>query len=168
MSKSKPVVDDRQLDMPFMRTAYDGFSDMVSEETSIYFRPPSEEEYSALQSFRDECDLNLIVARNDHAVFERFADRVAAGFYADLAAVPDYQDAQNFILEARSAFDDLPAELRKEFDNDPSKFLEFIDRGDRADFERLGLVQPLGQASFPDSNGSPVPDTTSIGGPDAV
>ena len=48
------------------------------------------------------------------------------GFYADLRAMPDYAEAQNIIAEGNSLFESLPATLRRDFDNDPAKFVDFM------------------------------------------
>lgn len=156
MSKSvSPVV--RGL---FFRTQYDGLNDRVTQETSIVFPPAKDEPFSALQSDRDSCDLNLIVhSANAAAYFERYQDRAQSGAYLDLVDLPDYTDAMNTIAVAREMFMDLPAHIRKEFDNSPAEFLAFIDRGDRAEMERLGLLPKPQPSDFPESN-SKVPDGT--------
>lgn len=126
---------------PFIRTKYDP-SKPFSVATGVVFPEPSEEEFSALQSDKDACDINKIVARMETSQYDEFNDRVASGYYADLTLLPDFATAQNQISAARSAFEVLPAQLRREFDNDPGLFLDFIDRADRKEFERLGLVPP--------------------------
>lgn len=111
-------------------------------EVSIIFPPPTEEDFSALQSGAEDADINVIVNRMLSGAHDEFNDRVAAGHYADLTVMPDYTDAQRSIAEANSAFELIPATIREEFDNSPAKFLAFIDKGDRNEFERLGLVPP--------------------------
>lgn len=126
----------------FIRTQFDGYADPASEYLSIIFPPPTEEEFSALQSFKDESDINLIVKRMESGQFDEFYERVGSGYYLDLTAVPDYTDARQKVALANSAFEQIPADIRKKFDNDPAKFLAFIDKGDRKEFEELGLVLP--------------------------
>lgn len=144
-------VSDRQF-----RTPYDGRAPSMSRLTGVFFVPPEEEEFSAQQQFRDECDLNLIVQRSDVDYFERHKERAASGQYLDLAGLPDFTEAMNIVTEANAAFMDLPAPVRKEFDNDPAKFLEFVDTASRADMEKFGLVPPLPPQASP-SNANPEP-----------
>lgn len=131
-----------KVSVPLFRTQYDGLNEQVSLAHSISFPPPEENPFSAIQSEAKDCDLNLIVKSNNTAYFERFQARVASGQYLDLANLPDYVESQNIMVRAQEAFMDLPADIRKEFGNDPAAFLDFIDRGDRSEFERLGLVPP--------------------------
>lgn len=95
-----------------------------------------------VQSFKDSCDINKIVARAARAGtlshLEQFGGRY--GDFADF----DYQDAMNRIAEAKSIFHALPAELRREFGNDPGRFLSFVN--DPQNAERLPeLLQPLAE-----------------------
>lgn len=76
------------------------------------------------QAFKDECDINQIMARYlatgvlDHA-------RDVGARYADVTTL-DYQEAQNLIAEAASAFASLPSALRGQFDNDPAVLLDWV------------------------------------------
>lgn len=125
------------------RTPYDGLSNQVSEATGLEFtKADYEGEFSAQQQFRDECDLNMIIAGQVNVDLDRFNERASRGAYLDLASLPDFTGAMNIVREAEAAFADLPAHVRKEFDNDPGQFLDFIETGDRAEFERLGLLVP--------------------------
>ena len=61
--------------------------------------------------------------------------------YGDFTTVADFHAAQNIIAEATQSFDLLPAALRKRFDNDPAKLLEFLeDDSNREEAIKLGLV----------------------------
>ena len=47
--------------------------------------------------------------------------------YADLTTTPDnYLDAQNIVLDANAAFENLPSEIRREFNDNPLAMLEFL------------------------------------------
>jgi hypothetical protein len=139
-----------------MRTPFDGLSDEFSEQTSVFFPPAEEEEFSALQSFRDECDINNIVARMETDQYDRFHERVNSGVYLDLASMPEFQGAMNVMNEAQAAFADLPAKLRRDFDNDPALFLDFVQNAERGDLEKYGLLnEPLHKLSSPENQSVP-------------
>nr|QJB20737.1 MAG: internal scaffolding protein [Microvirus sp.] len=80
------------------------------------------------QHFKDECDVNNIIAK-----FVRTGVLPAncrPGDYFDCSNITDYQDCLNRVLEAQANFEALPSELRKHFQNDPGVFLEFIQNPD--------------------------------------
>lgn len=118
-------------------------------DKGIEFTEPSLTE----QHFKNECDINFIVKRfeengvlpegNRQPLFGDFAE-----FPSDLASSMVLYD------EAMDRFMQLPANVRKEFDNDPVKLLAFLqDDGNRQRAEQLGLVE----RSVP-SQGTPVED----------
>lgn len=97
------------------------------------------------QHFKDECDINCIMDK--YAVTGYLVDPLkvvtAKPQFGDFTAVPDYQTAQNIIVEGREAFEALPARIRKYFDNDPALYLSFISDGDNLDEAiKMGLVDP--------------------------
>lgn len=106
-------------------------------DKGIVFDEPSMTE----QHFKDECDINFIVKRfeetgilpegNRQPLFGDFTD-----FPTDLASsMAKYNEAQERFME-------LPANLRKEFDNDPVKLLAFLnDESNRTRAEELGLIE---------------------------
>lgn len=62
------------------------------------------------------------------------------GTYMDLADLPDYQEAQNIIQTAKSMFESVPAVIRADFDNDPAKYVDFMQKPEnRAEIEAYGL-----------------------------
>lgn len=48
------------------------------------------------------------------------------GKYADVSEVQDLYENMTKIKQVQKYFMDLPAEIRKKFDNDPQKMLEFV------------------------------------------
>lgn len=92
------------------------------------------------QSFKDECDINVIMRRYDKTGV--LPAGVGVGSYADFSSVGSFQDSQNILIKAQSQFDALPARVRDRFQNDPEKLLRFI--ADKANFEeakKLGLLK---------------------------
>jgi len=90
-------------------------------KTPLHFTLPS----LTKQSFKDECDINVIMRRYQATgVLEHQRDATQA-IYADVTAY-DYQEAMNLVAQANSAFHGLPSHLRARFDNDPAKLLDFV------------------------------------------
>lgn len=91
------------------------------------------------QSFKDECDVNVIMRRYQQTGVLPLGDgRVPR--YID-ATSADYQEAMFLVADARSAFAELPSALRERFHNDPKRMLEFLeDPRNREEAIKLGLV----------------------------
>ena len=65
---------------------------------------------------------------------------VKEGTYGDYTQAPDFVEAQQIIAEAKSAFDAIPAQIRRQFDNDPAKYLAFMqDPKNKEAIAELGL-----------------------------
>lgn len=76
------------------------------------------------QEFADECDINKLMERYEGAGGLPPAPGVP--FYFDASELPeDYMSVMNIMNEAGQAFMTLPAQVRKEFDNDATRFVEF-------------------------------------------
>ena len=101
------------------------------------------------QHHKNNCDINLIVARglsNGGTVLGNAAPQE----YLDLSSLPDYQSILNQKNEADAAFRSLPAEVRKEFDHNPGKLLEFLSKEENLERAReLGLVAPAREPEPP-------------------
>lgn len=104
------------------------------------------------QSFKDECDINNILAGYERTGMVTHIN-ANKGFYEDVTNATSYHDAINTLLEAREAFMDLPAKVRKHFDNDPALFLEsFEDPDQRQTLVDLGLIVPTETARSHEPN----------------
>lgn len=93
------------------------------------------------QHFKDECDINKIVARfKKTGVFDHVTTKTPT--YGDFSNVQSYQDALGIVQRAEDSFDSLPSAVRKRFQNDPLELLAFMeDPGNYDEAVRLGLVQ---------------------------
>lgn len=94
------------------------------------------------QHHKKDCDINTIMAF--YKKYATLPDGVCSSrrpMYGDFSDTLDYYEAQNFVLAAKSQFDQLPADIRSRFDNDPGKLLAFLDDPKNADeAEKLGLI----------------------------
>lgn len=95
------------------------------------------------QHFKDECDVNTILKRYARdGLVSHLATR--PGAYMDLPDSMELQDAIAIMMRAQEDFDALPSAVRKEFDNDPAKFLAFAEDPENTDRMReMGLLPPL-------------------------
>lgn len=96
----------------------------------------------ARQEFAEESDINSIMKKYERTGIMPMSDRQP--FYGDFTDLPSYMDAQNIIIAADEAFSSLPANVRREFDNDPAKFVEFA--SDKKNLDKMrewGLAEPL-------------------------
>lgn len=101
------------------------------------------------QSMREECDINMIVAkaRRGQAITHV---RENAPTFMDVSEVSDYKGALDMIRNADRFFAHLPSKVRAEFGNDPAQFLDLVDTVEgRARLERAGLVPPVKEAPAP-------------------
>lgn len=93
------------------------------------------------QEFRDECDINVLMARYEKTGIP--PDHFASGTprYGDFTDVPDYHSAMNTVIQAQTLFEALPARVRERFGNDPAQMLDFLrDPENKAEAIELGLV----------------------------
>jgi len=93
------------------------------------------------QSFKDECDINLIMRRymasGEMPVLNNNAPQ-----YLDATGY-DYQEAMQFIAGAKSLFGEMPSEIRNKFQNDPAQFLDFCsNEKNRPEMAEMGLLRP--------------------------
>lgn len=78
--------------------------------------------YDEIQSYADECDIKLIVARAAAGDTEALNQR--QGMYADITDTPKtLAEAQNMIIKLSNEFDALPPEIRAKFDNSKEVFV---------------------------------------------
>lgn len=94
------------------------------------------------QEFKDECDINSIMARfHATGVLPSPWKSPPQAIWGDLATVPDYFEAQQLLLKAKSAFASLSSKVRERFANDPANLLAFVqDDANMDEAISLGLV----------------------------
>ena len=106
------------------------------------------------QSFQDECDINLIMKKFETGALLEHVNRFQ-GRYGDFTETPqDFAAAMQQVMDAKAMFMTLPAKLRKQFDNDPGEFVEFLDGADEEQLREVGLL-PTGDTAQPVSSETP-------------
>lgn len=117
------------------------------ERVTVTFKKPSRTQ----QSFKDECDINNIMAR-----YERtgIVDHLAKyeGQYGDFIGYPDYHVAMNRVAAADAMFMTLPASLRERFGNSAEAFLQFAqDPANELELIDMGLMPRRPVEAMPSS-----------------
>jgi len=113
--------------------------------------------------FVDECDVNQILKK-----FQKtgLVNHLAHGTpqYGDFTNVTSYQDAVEQVREAERAFLELPANIRRRFENNPTNLVVFMANPENADEAReLGLLpgksraKPAEQVTDPVTSPAPAP-----------
>lgn len=112
------------------------------------------------QSFKAECDINVIMERYQKTGVLDFAQKHEAQ-YGDCTGL-DFTAAMQVVVDARNMFNDLPSSVRARFGNDPAQLLDFVQHPEnREEAIKLGLVQPMtAQAPLP-----PEPSKPAAGAP---
>lgn len=92
-----------------------------------------------MQEFKNECDINVLMKRYQKTgLFPQHPGQSPR--YVSNIGMPDYQQSLEIVMRAQDEFNALNSELRKRFDNDPAKFLAFVNDPDNADeLVKLGL-----------------------------
>lgn len=107
----------------------------------LEFNEPSMTE----QHFKDECDINNIIAQYEATGVMPQGDRKP--MFGDFDKFPqDLMSSRQMFDEATARFMELPSRLRKQFDNDPTKLLGWLQ--DPSNYEQAveyGLLEKVAQ-----------------------
>lgn len=118
----------------------------IKQRVQITF--PEDSPYTK-QSFKDECDINKLMARYQ-ATGELPVINERAPMYLDVTGI-DFQESMNFISGAQTLFNELPSGVRARFHNDPAQFLDFTsDPKNHEELAKMGLLRP--QSEWVDPN----------------
>lgn len=94
------------------------------------------------QEFAEECDINILMERYEKTGVISHVNH-AVPVYLDTTLYTGLQSSMDAFREASSSFFALPAKVRREFDNDPQKFVDFAVNPDNLDRMReWGLAPP--------------------------
>ena len=93
------------------------------------------------QAMKNECDINNIMAKFEKTgLFDHLTKY--NGDYGNFIGAPEYHEAMNAVVEAENMFMEIPAKIRSRFENDPAKFLEFVqDPANTDEIISMGLAR---------------------------
>lgn len=118
--------------------------------------------YDYIQSFKDSCDINVIVkkfASGDVSVLSK-----KQGTYGDFSNMPEtYAEMLNIVIAGENMFNSLPVETRAKFNHSFREWMSSMDNW--SDFaEKMGLsAEPQGSGDDPTpavaAGGDSLPET---------
>lgn len=94
------------------------------------------------QEFAEECDINMLMAQYEKTGFLPANVNRTEPRYLDVSDVPDLPRALEILKDTTEAFMSLPATVRREFDNDPVKFIEFAENPENLEKMREWKLAP--------------------------
>lgn len=110
------------------------------------------------QAFKKETDINHILRQSEKGLMVTHLN-AHQGQYGDFIDAKDYHSSLNLIHAAQQSFMTIPAGVRSKFDNDPQKFLEFVQNPDNLDaMIKMGLSKGTLPIE-PSSEGETTPET---------
>ncbi len=94
------------------------------------------------QSFKDECDINLIIDRHTKGQVNAHVNAHIAEY--GFATGDDFATCMRTVTQAQEMFDGLPSAIRNRFANSPANFLDFFNEANnQEEGEKLGLWPKL-------------------------
>lgn len=119
-----------------LRSALGYDTDNVSRETGLAIDP---DDSVVQQQFKDECDINVIVKR--FGLTGELPNGIDMPVSGDFTGVTDFHTALTLVRQAQESFQELPAEIRERFNNEPAKVIAFLDNAQNRDEAiRLGMI----------------------------
>lgn len=116
-------------------------SDYDFEARSQEFGLSCKDESLAVQSQRDEADINTLVKR--FGITGQMPQNVRAPTFEDFTEVFDFQSAMHAVMAAQESFMQMPADVRSRFGNDAQEFVRFCsDKDNLEEMRKLGLAIP--------------------------
>lgn len=132
----------------FIRTAFNYDTNQASDESALECL----DESLTVQSEAEDADINTIVRR--FGLTGELPGDLRMPVSGDFSGITDFHGAMNLVRAAQEEFLRVPANIRDRFNNDPQKFMSFMeDPGNLDEARKLGLLKPVppsaGGASIP-------------------
>lgn len=115
-----------------------------------------------VQYEKEACDINNIIGNYKQSGQIQHLNKRQGG-YGDVSAATSYQEALELVERAEEEFYQLPSELRYKLNNDPYKFLEYVN--DPANFDEmveLGLAEKCSDSGEAPKTGKESEPKTSL------
>lgn len=113
--------------------------------TELIFDPKNPKSVSRTQQqFKKEADINTIMHRFAKTGVLGDPLRQNKPYFGDISDIGDFQQMQEKVMQAKETFAQLPAVLRRRFNDDPQKVVEFISNpANNKECMELGLTKPV-------------------------
>ena len=128
--------------------------------------PVMETESMTEQHHRESVEIHHIFRKYKAQGVDLFNTEIIQSGAVDFVDFPDFQEAQNMIARGEEIFAAVPAAIRDDFDNDPGKFIEFMQDAENIqaihdygfDHSYLGELPDQVPANAPPAEPSPAPE----------
>jgi len=91
------------------------------------------------QSFTKECDINNILRKYQKTGAMDHVNKHEGSY--GYATSDDFTASMQIVAKGRNMFEELPSSIRTKFENDPAKFLDFVQNEDnKKEMQELGLA----------------------------
>lgn len=156
-TEAKQVTADGELKTIRWKTPHNHDTKAEAIRTATKNTAPSKTQ----QHGKQEADINTIV---DRFLKTGLLPNVPVPpTYQNFGEVFDFQSAMNTIKAATDSFMALPANIRARFDNNPAKFVGYVDHcletGDLDPLREMGLALPRTPPDLPKEGAPPKADT---------
>lgn len=91
------------------------------------------------QEFAEDTDINRLLVKHQRAGTLSHLEN-HGGHYGDFSDMPDLLEAQSRLQRGQAIFDDLPAEIKREFGQSPARFFSYVN--DPANADNLEQLLP--------------------------
>lgn len=100
------------------------------------------------QEYVAECDINNLMSQFEKTgIFP--TQNAGEPRYLDVSDVPDLMQAHAILQDATASFMSLPATVRRDFDNDPLKFIAFAEQPENLEKMREWKLAPPAPVEAP-------------------
>lgn len=136
------MTDKAQLVRPTLYSACNPFREAVDLDCSYNLETGELLPSKTRQEFADECDLNQLMERYESGRTSIPPLPGEPQYFDTTLFTTDFREAMDMMNHAENAFMRLPAQVRKEFDNDPQKFVAYaLDENNGEQMVKWGLAE---------------------------
>lgn len=108
------------------------------------------------QQFRDDADINVIVARFGVGIEQIPFTPVSAEYYGDVSDVYDLGEMLRRVQDAKNRFAELPVKIRNRFHNSPAELWNWVNDPENADEAvKMGLLTKMPNEVKLDTSATP-------------
>jgi len=115
------------------------FRTLYDHRTETDWGTHNQEESMTQQSDAADCDINVIIKKYGGI---HLPSVQIAPMQGDFTEAPDFRGMQEKLRAANDAFAELPAHIRKRFNNEAAEFVEFATNKDNLEeLRKMGLAE---------------------------